>query len=272
MAKKTNLLSDSLLPGTDTVQYKKLTASLGDEVVGSCKANLIPEYGVIHLSDALSEIGQKKLWNLTKPLVEDPKVKGAGFSSFNIHKKRSTAPRKYPDIDLYGHLLFQLAAKCLMAQSDGSVDLVGEPSYKHLAGISSEKVPVQLDDTWMLYYRPDARFNNHIDCDCVLFTMSVALGDDCEFIIGRKTGRSRYGERCQHGVRTIRMRSGDAIFFDGGSVPHCVNRIIEGSAPSWWEKAKVPNGSRCVMLFREKETSRNGRFCPAGIKKKKHKG
>ena len=262
------LSSDSLSPG---VGIKKLATSLGDEVVGSCKVNLLPEYGVIHLSGALSEAGQKNLWNLTKPVVEDPKGKGAGFSSFNFHKKRSTAPRKYPDIDQYGYLLFQLAAKGLMAQSDSSVDLVNEPSYKHLAEISSDKVPVQLDDTWMLYYRADARFNNHIDSDSVLFTMSVALGDDCEFIIGKKTGRARYGERCHHGVRTIKMRSGDAIFFDGGSVPHCVNRLIEGSAPSWWEKAKVPNGSRCVLLFREKETSRNGRYCPANTKKKKKK-
>jgi len=247
-------------------------ASLGDEVVGSCKVNLIPEYGVIHLSGALSEGGQKTLWNLTKNLVEDPKGKAAGFSFFNIHKKRSTAPRKFPEIDKYGHLLFNLAANGLIkAQADATneitkIDLINEPSFKRLADINSNSVPVQLDDTFLLYYRADARLNNHIDCDSVLFSMSVALGDDCEFVIGKKTGRSRYGERCQHGERTIRMRSGDAIFFDGGSVPHCVNRVIEGSAPKWWDEAKVVNGSRCVLLFREKEMSRNGRFCPADKK------
>ena len=95
---------------------KKLADPVEDQVVGSCHVNLIPEYGVIHLTGALGEAGQKNLWNLTKPLVEDPKGKGAGFSSFNIHKKRSAAPRKYPDIDQYGQLLFQLAAKGLMAQ------------------------------------------------------------------------------------------------------------------------------------------------------------
>ena len=109
----------SLSPGAEKARaasIRNLAAPLGDEVVGSCKVNLLPEYGVIHLTGALSEAGQKNLWNLTKPLVEDPKGKGAGFSSFNIHKKRSAAPRKYPDIDQYGHLLFQLAAKGLMAQ------------------------------------------------------------------------------------------------------------------------------------------------------------
>ena len=34
-----------------------------------------------------------------------------------------------------------------MAQSDSGLDLIDEPSYKRLADISSDKVPVQLDDT-----------------------------------------------------------------------------------------------------------------------------
>ena len=81
----------------------------------------------------------------------------------------------------------------------------------------------------------------------------MALGDDCEFVIGKPTGRvKRLAERSGK-ERKIRMKSGDAIFFDGGSVAHQVKRIIPGTAPSWWEGSKVPNGARCVVLFREKE-------------------
>ena len=239
---------------------------MDDDVVGPCKVRLIPEYGVIHLCGALSEAGQRHLWNISKPFVEDPKGKGAGFSCFDIHSKRSTAPRK-PEFDRFGDLLFRLCAKGLVAHQ-GGVDLSREPSYKHLADIAAGVVPVQLDHTVMLYYRPDAGFGNHVDCDSVLCTMSVSLGDDCEFVIGKPTGRSRDGER--HGdLRRIRMRSGDAIFFDGGTVPHQVKRMIEGTAPLWWGGAKVPNGSRCVLLFREAEKSRNGMFCPADTKKGK---
>ena len=54
-------------------------------------------------------------------------------------------------------------------------------------------------------------------------------------------------------VKKVRMRSGDAIFFDGGSTPHEVVRILKGTGPSWWKDAKVPNGSRFVMVFREQE-------------------
>ena len=81
----------------------------------------------------------------------------------------------------------------------------------------------------------------------------MALGDDCEFTIGKKTGRpSRMSERSGK-EKTIIMKSGDAVFFDGGSVPHQVTRVIPKTAPKWWNDQKVPNGSRCVVLFREKE-------------------
>ena len=49
------------------------------------------------------------------------------------------------------------------------------------------------------------------------------------------------------------MKSGDAVFFDGNCVPHQVTRCIPKTAPNWWNDHKVENGSRCVVLFREKE-------------------
>ena len=105
------------------------------------------------------------------------------------------------------------------------------------------------------YYRADASLLNHVDCDGILFTMSVALGDDCEFIIGQKTNRSaRMSERSGK-TQKITIKCGDAIFFDGGSVPHQVKRVLPGTAASWWEEEKVPGGSRCVLLFREQEES-----------------
>jgi ASC-1-like (ASCH) protein len=81
--------------------------------------------------------------------------------------------------------------------------------------------------------------------------MSVALGDDCEFVIAKKTGRNRLNERSGIEKRII-MKSGDAIFFDGGCIPHEVKKILPNTAPNWWEKDKIENGSRCVILFREK--------------------
>ena len=35
-----------------------------------------------------------------------------------------------------------------------------------------------------LYYRPDAILFNHTDGNEILFTMTLAIGDDCDFHIG----------------------------------------------------------------------------------------
>jgi hypothetical protein len=54
------------------------------EIGKNCEANLIQEYGVIHIKNALDEDQQKELWNLTKPYVTDPTGKATGFSNFSV--------------------------------------------------------------------------------------------------------------------------------------------------------------------------------------------
>ena len=39
------------------------------------------------------------------------------------------------------------------------------------------------------YYRPDVKLLNHTDGDNVLFSRTVALGDDGEFVVGKPTNR-----------------------------------------------------------------------------------
>ena len=215
------------------------------------RAVLIKEYGVIHVQGAMSEDQQKDLWHLTKPYVADPAGRATGFSNFQVSAKNGKAKR-VPEFDAYGMRLFLLAAAELAKQMSED-ECQDEPSFKHLFDIASGKTAIALDQVAGNYYRPDAHLMNHCDSDQILFTMSVALGDDCDFCIGKKTGRSaRMSER--HGKEfSIRMKSGDALFFDGGLVPHQVKRVIAATAPRWWNDAKVENGSRCVVLFRERE-------------------
>lgn len=229
------------------------TADAVDTRVGPCVPVFLKKYGVIHLRGALSDLGQRDLWDLAKPCVHDPLGRAAGFSVFEVSKKGGKSKR-VPAFDNYGALLFGVCADRLTQIISADV-CAKEPSYQRLQDLASGARTLQLDEVRGLYYRQDASLLNHVDSDDILFTMSVALGDDCEFVIGQKTGRmSRLSERSGK-PRSIRMKSGDAIFFDGGSVPHQVKRIIAGTAPKWWEKNKIPNGSRCVLLFREKEES-----------------
>lgn len=89
-----------------------------------------------------------------------------------------------------------------------------------------------------------------------LYTMSLALGNACDFVVGKKPatrpGRSWKNLRAGEPV-TIRMESGDAIFFDGGSVPHAVPKIHKGTAPDFYQRAvsKGFGAARVSVLFRE---------------------
>ena len=229
---------------------------------------LVPEYGVVHIRNALTEAEQQALWRVTKPRCEAPTTRACGLSCFCVSEKNSRAPRT-PEFDAYGHKVFQLAASELLRKlpaPDGADRAAhSEPSYQHLLDIAAGE-PVRLDEVRGNVYRPDASLFNHCDCDQILFSMSVSLGDDCEFVIGNKTGRTaRMSERSGK-PRTLRLRSGDALFFDGGLVPHHVTRMLPGTAPAWWAKEKVTDGSRCVVLFREAERN----FMKERVMKKKN--
>jgi hypothetical protein len=215
-------------------------------MTGECIADLIPEYGVVHLQNALSEDEQKALWTRTKPKVTDPSGKATGFAAFAVSSGKSHRDEVF---DGYGELLFRRSAEELMKQMSEE-DCKQEPSYRRLSQIISGEKPVSLNCVAGNYYRADATLANHCDMNKPFFTMSVALGDAIEFTVGKKTQRPWKNERSGPG-KTLVMKSGDAVFFDGGSVPHEVGKILPGTAPSWWESNKVPNGARCVLLFRE---------------------
>jgi alkylated DNA repair dioxygenase AlkB len=224
------------------------------DLIGECSVNLIPEYGVIHLQNALSSEGQQRLWNLIKPRIQDPSNKATGFHCFHVcakdHPKRKPVKR-IPEVDYWGKLLFTLSADALV---NLNVDASNEPSFQRLLNLANGSQPFQPGQVFGNYYRANANLLNHVDSDQILFTMTLAIGDDCEFHVGRATNRSKRMSERNGKVKKIRMKSGDAVYFDGGSTPHEVVKMIEGTGPSWWNSSKVGNGSRLVMVFREQES------------------
>ena len=73
----------------------------------------------------------------------------------------------------------------------------------------------------------------------------VALGEACTFVVGQRTDKLRRNERSGEPV-TLRMESGDAMFFDGGSIPHKVGPLHAGTASKFFQQ-------KCAEkeLFRE---------------------
>jgi hypothetical protein len=254
----------------------KHPAGATDPRVGVCRPAFVPRFGVIHLRNALSDAGQRALWQLAKPRIKDPSRSAAGFSCYLVSSSKMHKPKRVKPFDEFGVLLFQLAAEAVVAAGSGSAagvvaaDLAREPSYQHLADIAAGRHAVDLDEVRGNYYRADATLQNHIDSDDILFTMSLALGEDCVFRMGEATGRNSCGANARTGKpHTIVMKSGDALFFDGGCVPHEVVRVVEGTAPEWWDGEKVENGARLVVLFRERQQDRRGKAIRAANRQKR---
>jgi Pyruvate/2-oxoacid:ferredoxin oxidoreductase delta subunit len=227
-------------------------------IFGKCEATLIPRYGVIHVKNAFTDEGQQQIWNLLKPRIHDPSNKACGFHCFNIcHKDHiNRKPEKrFKEVDYYAKLLFERTAEEFMKLN---FDASNEPCYQRLQNLANGSKPFKPGQQYANYYRADAGMENHLDSEQILFSMSLSIGDDCEFHIGKPTKRSGTNKRMSERsgkVEKIIIKSGDAVFFNGGSCPHHVVRMVKGTAPSWWNKMKVSNGSRLAIIMREQEES-----------------
>lgn len=92
--------------------------------------------------------------------------------------------------------------------------------------------------------------NNHTNLDRPLYIMSVAVCNSCDFVVGKKTSRPKPNERSGKPI-TIKMESGDCVYFDGGGVLHEVTRIEAGTAEEFWEDMGPKGIARVSVLFRE---------------------
>ena len=253
-------------------EAEKKKSDVDTDIFGKCEATLIPRYGVIHVKNAFNDKGQQQMWNLLKPRISDPSNKATGFHCVNIcHKDHINRKlvKRVKEVDYYAKLLFERTAEEFMKLN---FDASNEPSYQRLQNLANGSKPFKPGQQFANYYRADASFENHLDSDEILFTMTLAIGDDCEFHIGKPTKRSGTNKRMSERsgkVEKIIMKSGDAVFFDGGSCPHHVVRMVKDTAPSWWNKMKVPNGSRLVVVMREQEESFLNELILRAKKKKK---
>ena len=211
----------------------------------NCVADLYPEYGVIHLKGALSEKEQKALWAKCKG-ARDPA--GSNQTSTQFHISSGTGASKDEPLSEYGKLLYTRSAVELAKQMSEE-DCKNEPSFKRLHQIISGVKPVNLNHISGIVYSKQANLRNHQDVDKVFYTMTVSLGDDIEFTVGKKVGTYK-NERCGPPKEMV-IKSGDAIFFDGGSIPHEVNRVVPDTGPEWWAGKRLKNGARVVVIFRD---------------------
>jgi len=218
-------------------------------------AQIIREFGVIHLRHALSEAEQAKLF---KMIAADCKARPASNpipANFHLSSGEVGAKQRRQPLHDIGELLYARFAK-EVADQLSSQEIDAEPALARIARVHSGQQPVRVDHVSGVCYLAHSVLDNHQDGPMALNTMSVALGDACDFVVGQSpavAGRKPFPNLRAGTPVTLRMESGDAIFFDGGSVPHAVPRIHKGTAPSYFRmlQAKGFQGARVSLLFRE---------------------
>lgn len=201
---------------------------------------LLRFYGVVWLRSVLTEEEQQGLYLQIGGAT--PKTTKGSPANFHI----SSAGQRIESLHELGEVLFNRVADQL-----GSVSAENNtPCLRRMARAYSGDVPVKVAHVTGVAYWPGHVLSNHTDCAKPLYTMSLALGEACDFTIGRKTTRPHKNEISGPPI-TVVMQSGDALFFDGGSVPHSVDRIHSGTAPRFWRRGSSSSVARVSVLFRE---------------------
>ena len=217
----------------------------------SSGATVLKEYGVIHYRGALTVKEQQALWKLIRGDCKARPPQNPIPANFHISSGDVGAPSRRDEMHTLGETLYSRFAEAVAAQLSPD-EIAAEPSLKRIARVHSGEQPVRVDQVSGLCYQATSVLDIHQDGPMALQTLSVALGDACDFIVGQKpTSRKPFKNLRAGAPVTLRMESGDALFFDGGSVPHGIPKIHKGECPEWWNKAKPGTGSRVSVLFRE---------------------
>eukprot|EP00440_Ansanella_granifera_P028355 gb/GFBE01030814.1/.p1 GENE.gb/GFBE01030814.1/~~gb/GFBE01030814.1/.p1 ORF type:complete len:211 (+),score=33.27 gb/GFBE01030814.1/:1-633(+) len=203
----------------------------------------LQQYGVVHLRCALNEEEQHQLFAQIKDCFVRKSCR-SGYGNFLVSGNEGAT--RNDSVHELGDMLFARVAGELAQLTEEQLAL---PAWKRMVEAYSGNKPVVVHHVSGVNYSATGQMSNHIDCDRPLYTMSLALGDACDFTVGKPTAKPHRHENSGMPV-TIRMESGDALFFDGGSVPHAVDRIHKDSAPKFWKRANL-SCARVSILFRE---------------------
>jgi len=211
------------------------------------------QFGVVHMRKAFSETEQRQLFEMISSEIKTRPPSNPIPSNFHLSSGDVGAKQRNQPLHECGELLYSRVA-AEVAKQLSPEELSSEPALARIARVHNGEQPVKVDHVSGVAYVAHSVLDNHQDGPMPLYTMSVALGDACDFVVGEKpAGRKPFKNLRAGEPITLRMESGDAIFFDGGSVPHGVPKIHKDSAPPFFRKLQSQGfqSARVSVLFRE---------------------
>ena len=216
---------------------------------------LLRDYGMFFLPGALSEKEQAKLFEAVQGKCKGNK--GMVPENFYISSSTAAGGPPEPGLHVLSAALYERAAAafCSRLTEEQRMEMTNDRlggSLKRVWQVHTKEKPADIAVVTGVSYHPYNKLSNHTDTKGTsLYTMSVALGAACDFTVGKKTPIPHKWEKSGTPI-TFRMRSGDAMFFDGGCVPHAVDGIhSDEPVPDFFKKTRGAKGARISVLFRE---------------------
>lgn len=126
-----------------------------------------------------------------------------------------------------------------------------------LSTLPDEAGEFQPDAMYSIVYPPSGRFGTHVD-GASGWVLALSIGNEALF---------HYAPSLHEPRTEVTVRSGDAVFFKGGTLYHGIDHIKLGTAPPFYEDFALTRGTaRLNIQFRDSlHDPKAGRYVPMFI-------
>ena len=155
------------------------------EAAAAPAACILKQFGVVHMKQAFSETEQRQLFKMISGEVKTRPKTNPIPCNFHLSSGDVGAKQRNQPLHEYGEVLYaRVAAE--VAKQLSPEEVSAEPALARIARVHNGEQPVRVDHVSGVAYGAHSVLDNHQDAPMPLYTMSVALGDACDFVVGEK--------------------------------------------------------------------------------------
>lgn len=223
---------------------------------------ILKQFGVVHVRKAFSETEQRQLFEMISSEIKTRPPSNPIPSNFHLSSGDIGAKQRKQPLHECGELLYNRVA-AEVAKQLSPEELSSEPALARIARVHTGEQPVRVDHVSGVAYVAHSVLDNHQDGPMPLYTMSVALGDACDFVVGEKRKPPAPPVRALHACLP------PSCYYPGRACAHAAPRAIasrclrqpQGASPSKiYERASPSRSewSRATPSFSTAEACRTG--------------
>jgi len=219
------------------------------EAAAAPAACILKQFGVVHMKQAFSDTEQRQLFKMISGEIKTRPKTNPIPSNFHLSSGDVGAKQRNQPLHECGELLYnRVAAEVAKQLSPEELSL--EPALARIARVHNGEQPVRVDHVSGVAYVAHSVLDNHQDGPMPLYTMSVALGDACDFVVGKKRKPpARPVRACMRAslVHACLPR----VISPGRACAHAAPRVIAS------RRLRQPQGARPSRIYERASPSRS---------------